>query len=369
MTEPTAEQRRLLEVIWETYPTWDRWPIYQYVDQTLYREGIDANSTLLSCPILRWSGYGRSRYGWIWTTGNEGATADDDRIGLTVVGMHWLDSASGEVSRFIRALGALVSSSGSFRPSPAEVQVVTVTSEQLQPLLSPFRPPEVRRLGEVLRHEPATMPFISQPDEMGSWTATLDSRIRAYSDVQDVPQYAERLEELVAPRIAVSPTPVSSLALPEAIDYLNAIWHLRFRQELFDIPRFAGAVELTHDCQTSADFDSRVTALYGVFSAIRIPNGKQHAKPADLKKFLARHAVLRAQPGAIAAVDAMDTFLRARAWRHHIDATDGMTAMGQLGVKLPIADPEDAWRAIRTRMVECINALREEVDVLPIPPH
>jgi hypothetical protein len=382
LVEPSDEQRQLLRVIWESRLSEGAWPIYDFVERTLYQQGVRPNAwTVVSdCPWVRLAS-GFSHYGWTWQfRGHAIAPPPDDLIGLTVLGLFHV-GALYETGMFIGALRYLVYAEQHFTPSPKTVPKVEVSAAQIAQSLFP-RPPlrgvtggmraaDLALLGDILRREPSTRPYIDPNGDPrdGNWTVVPKPFIRAYEGIKDIEGYAERLvAELSPPRAAPHPETVSSLALPEAIDYLNAIWHLRFHQELFDIPRFAGAVELTHDCQTSVDFDSRVTALYGIFSAIRIPNGKQHAKPADLKKFLARHPVLKAQPGAMAAVDTMDTFLRARAWRHHIDATDGITAMGQLGVKLPTADPEGAWRIIRTRMVECINALREEVDVLPIPP-
>jgi hypothetical protein len=367
LAEPTAEQRRLLEAIWEPYIIWDRWPIYQWVDLQLDRQGIDANATLASCPTLR-SRFGLGGYGWTWSTGNPGVHSDDDTVGLTVMGMHWVAAAQGEASRFLKMLQLFVHLARNMQPSATEVQVASLTAEEVRAYLAlaPFS--NVRRLGDVLRHEPSTMAFVSHPDGHGMWTATLDSRIRGYAGVTNTAEYAGHLQEIISPiRPAAPPSPWSSLALPEAIDYLNAVWHLHFGADLIGIARSTAAAELTYECESTLEFDSRITALYTIFSQIRIPGGTQSGKPTGLKKFLTKHPNLKSQPRAVAAAETLETLFRFRAWRHHPDATDGPEALRRLGVSHPIYDWGAAWRTITERVVDSLNALREEVDLLPLP--
>jgi hypothetical protein len=381
LVNPSDDQRQLLRVIWESRLSEGAWPIYDFVERTLYQQGIRPNAwTVISeCPWVRLES-GFSHYGWTWQyRGLATAPPPDDLIGLSVLGLFHA-GALYEAGMFIGALRYLVHAEQQFAPSPKTVPKVEVSAADIAPSLFP-RPPlsgvtggiraaDLALLGDLLRREPSTRAYMDQtlvPAD-GNWTVTPKPFIRAYEGIKDIEGYAERLvAELSPPRAASLPETVSSLALPEAIDYLNAIWHLRFHQELFGIPRCTAAVELTHDCQTSLDFDSRVTALYGIFSQIRIPGGTKNGKPTSLKKFLARHPTLKGQPAATAAVEVMETFLKARAWRQHVDAVEGIAAMGQLGVKLPTEDWEGAWRTIRARMVESVNALREQVDLLPIP--
>ena len=47
--------------------------------------------------------------------------------------------------------------------------------------------------------------------------------------------------------------------------------------------------------------------------------------------------------------------------------SDPLRGMRHLGISLPTDDWETAWRTVLARMVEAINALRQELDLLPIP--
>lgn len=369
LIEPTVAQRRLLEVIWEPYAAEGRWPFYQHIDRKLDGEqphAFDAKSVLAGCPSIR-SNYGNG-YGWIWLEGSVSFPADDSRIGLTIVGMSWLTAAAREVELFRGALWSLTGLERALEPSPFQVQDYHVSLAELgQSMVAQPREAALRRLGELCRHEPPTMAHVSQGgDDPKSWAVRLSPRIRPYREVQDARDYAERVVNVLAPPQPESaPVLASSLALPEAIDYLNAVWRLRYPDLLFRGARLKAAAELTYDCQTSEEFDSRLTALYGILCSTRIPGRVKDAKPPDLKRYLtsSRPAVA---PRAHDAIGTMETFLRARAWRHHVEATDGLAAMERLGVKLPIDDWEAAWRSITLRMVAAFNALREEIEVIPI---
>jgi hypothetical protein len=277
------------------------------------------------------------------------------------------------VGLFLALLRGLVQRGRSFAPDPTTVQTVEVTSAEVEEALPrplgyvPFRP-SVTRLGDVLRHEPSTMGCISWNGSDDTWTATLNSSLRDFDDVRDADDYIERLVATFSlARPEPPPVLVSALALPEAIDYLNAVWRLREGEPLFLISRSESAAKLAFECNGPDEFDSRLTALYGILCATRVPGMAGNRKPGDLKAYLTERLPSGGLPRAHAAIADLQDFLSGRAWRHHSDADRGIAAMQRLGVRLPTDDYGLAWRTLQTRMVKALNDLREEVELIDPP--
>ncbi len=98
-------------------------------------------------------------------------------------------------------------------------------------------------LRETLRHEPAT--WHSQGTE-ASWM--LSPFLRSYAEIRAVDQYVEWVIELNPPAPPTSePAHLSSLALPEALDYLNLVWQTYSGAPLVSIGRAEATVKLALD--------------------------------------------------------------------------------------------------------------------------
>ena len=69
--EPTVEQKYLLDLIYRgrelaSSANERRWPVFQYVEQELYRQHEqDVMQVLATCPVIGGPGSGGS-YGWAW---------------------------------------------------------------------------------------------------------------------------------------------------------------------------------------------------------------------------------------------------------------------------------------------------------------
>jgi hypothetical protein len=385
LVEPTNTQRRLLEIIYEDHVRRGGWPIYQYVEALLYRElgHPDAGTVLRGCPWVPFAS-GLSAYGWLWVSDAHLNTPEPgDQVGLTVVGLSQVrdirlrQEAETETTRFLWTLGFLAKRERDFDPSPTEVQTVAVTASEIQQALPPPRPgspttiEDLRRLGATLTHEPSTWRYVPRQSTDGSWAATLGPFIRAYDGVQGIADYADRLlRDISGPRQEPRAMPTSSLALPEAIDYLNAVWRSWAKEPLFLIPRVEAAAKLALECRSGDEFDARVSSLCAILDHLRIPGRHDHGKLFDLQTYLSTD-VLGA--GAVRAGESI-TDLRAlfdlRAWRQHPggDAeAKAALAMERLGLRLPTGAWGTAWQVVQGRVVEALNALREEVELLDGP--
>jgi hypothetical protein len=287
--------------------------------------------------------------------------------------MSRLTQASEEVNLFLTVLGALVERGRSFTPNPTTVQTVEAPSAEVKGFLLPklgFGPlrDQVTRLGEMLRHEPSTWGMVSPSAADNTWVATLKPSLRAYDGIKGADDYVKRLAAAISPaRPEAPPVLVSALALPEAIDYLNAIWRLLEKEPLFLISRSESAAKLAFECNGPDEFDSRLTSLYGILCATRVPGMAGNRKPGDLKTYLTKRLPPGGRPRALAAIEDLQDFLSGRAWRHHPDADRGIAAMQRLGVRLPTDDWGLAWRTLQARMVKALSDLREEIEVIAPP--
>ena len=264
LATPTKEQTRLLEVVWQSYALNNAWPIYDFADLTLFLEAehLDALDVLRKCPYAPAQGR-LGGYGWFWWPRSRNDPIDDEKILLTVAGLSQIPAAADQVQLSLNGLAELVARVRALRPSPFHVQRAALTQEDLHPALNRRPPSALQGLGEMFEHEPSWRRFFAQPGGVGPWMMTVDLRLRPYADVVDVRDYTDRLLHEIAPHQAERPPePASSFELPEAIDYLNAIWHLRFDADLFGVTRCKASAELSHTCETREEFTSRVTSLY-----------------------------------------------------------------------------------------------------------
>ncbi len=396
LIEPTSEQMALLDVIYRGreqagWPSFRRaeaggqmqrvgrpgdWPIFQYVELTLYQEcGLDARAVILGCPSVRFNG-GQGRYGWIdFEKTNVNMLGPDDKVRLTVAGMTRQPRAVVEAEVFIDALALLVEIDGSITPLPTEVQSVEVTAAELQRRLEPphgrwqMDATELGTIAAMLDREPSTWNCqVQQGDQVGGWTATVSPFIRRYGGIGTPEEYVERLVQRLVPHVpAPEPLHPSSLSLPEAIDYLNAVWRAHAGRPLLRIARAEAAAKLALDCATADELEARLSAFCGVLSDLQLPNSESNGTLADLKRYLTQKLSSEAAMRAERAVDQLRAFFDIRAWRQHTGGraeTQGRRGMERLEVELPTSDWQGAWRHLQARAVAALSALREEVDAL-----
>jgi hypothetical protein len=113
LAEPTADQARLLNTIYEGrkhagWPAFHRinddgmkrvgtkslWPTFQYVESELYRRfEIDAKTVLGTLPMVIGPG---GTYGWVWhDPPNPLSLRIDSRLLLTISGLRYFSTCSG----------------------------------------------------------------------------------------------------------------------------------------------------------------------------------------------------------------------------------------------------------------------------------
>ena len=367
-------QRLLLSTIDGARRRFGSWPIWQYVDSMLYQDAdIDATSILLTLPSIRAS-IGLGRYGLVWVNAPlHTSVAAGEVIGLTVTGLSQID-AQYEVELFMETLQYLVECERFCDPSPTEVQDVVVTSAEIGSALqlrTPHRAPlrlsdgGLAQLAAMLDHEPIAsgIQIDSGAANRESWSVRLSSHIRRFRDVDSIEDYANRVEELLAPPVAPSTKYPSSLALPEAIDYLNVVWRAHAGAPLLTIRRADAASKLVLDCASADEFDARISAICGILDGLHLPTQPAPAKLTDLDTYLTSELPVDSAARTREAVADLRSLFALRAWRQHPGADERLrNAKIRLGLQLPTNDWGDAWTVVQARAINALNALREEIE-------
>ena len=375
LVEPAVDQKRLMNTILQgrlelnppnytlgVEPADGRppWPNFQYVERKLYRQfNLNAREVLSTCPVLRGAG---GNYGWVWGAHQ---LRDESPVGVTVAGMRYVDApvAVEPIGLFLRMLTLMVAVELAFEPSPAEVVPVKLTTETAHAFLK--RVDHRLDLGgrafadvrELLQNEPGTWHSHASETE---WT--LSPFLRRYRDVETAEQYVERVIDVYTPAQA-EPEPLypSSLALPEAIDYLNLVWNKHAGAPLIRIGRAEAAVKLALDCATADEFESRISALCAILGVIDLPD-REESKLIDLRAYVLERLGGEGSRAA-EAVDDLRAAFDLRVWRQHA-GTDarGARGMERLGISLPVYDWGAAWAHVQGRIVAALSALREELE-------
>ena len=219
----TDDQRKLLTLMEESHRENQVWPTWQYVEQSMDLEGLDALAVLTSLPQLgqKHGIYGLT-YGLTWGRGTVGGVVyqPSDPVGLTVLGFHQLGVTS-IVETFLAVLSFASSKLATFRPDPTRVVTLEMTSEEvfaelvgrgLEPIPNP------KALYELLEHEPAMWTGGRSQNQDGSWRWEVSRSIRPYSNVRTIEDYlavvTEAAEESVRQTAQLvplaSPTPYLS---------------------------------------------------------------------------------------------------------------------------------------------------------------
>lgn len=384
LAEPTPEQVRLLDVICEgrtklNPPNYHlgvendsdrpKWPFFQYVEHTLYRKhGLNAVEVLSTCPVIRGGG---GAYGWVWHTAPSPVSLmPEHELALTIAGMRHVAEGSEDIPLFLDYLNVLVTNEAAFDPLPDRVSDVTLSPGALVQILRAM--PATWDLGsrslawlrDLAEHEPATWHSRFLPDDR----IELSRFLRSYGGITTAKDYVERVIAVYAPPVSKSePLHPSSLSLPEAIDYLNAVWRLRHSgSPLIRLGRLEVAAKLALDCATAEEFESRLSALTSVLDGMNVPDSTEGGKLFELKNYLSSKLPEDAAARTDDAADNLRAVFDLRVWRQH-EGTDARARRGmqRLGLTLPSADWGEAWARVQSKAVIALSVLRDEIEMLP----
>ena len=134
-----------------------------------------------------------------------------------------------------------------------------------------------------------------------------DARLRKLVNDNNSNRYdayqKKTLLEVLTP-VVPEPPPLypSPLSLPEAIDYLNAIWRLHAGKALIRIGRAEAAAKLVLDCANADEFESRLSAVCSILDAVDVPD-RRDRKLLNLSEYLQTKLTEESAARALEAVD------------------------------------------------------------------
>lgn len=233
---------------------------------------------------------------------------------------------------------------------------------------------QMQQLGLLAQHEPPTLGHvvglgdnIAGIDE-GTWRLEVPAAIVAYADVVTVHDYLNRLaQEIDPPQVPFAHSGPSPFSIPEAVSFLDAVWHSHVGRSLFVNVDPARAASLLYEAHTPDEFDSRCSALADVLYRIEVPpdDGLQRKRISPvmlLRQWLERRGL---PEGPARRVDetmlTLSKIINIRVGgQHAADRRKQVEAFQELGLVYPPTDWEAAWGALRQSAVYALAAIRED---------
>jgi hypothetical protein len=297
-----------------------------------------------------------------------------DTIALSISGMARSTRGHPDVNRFVVMLRYFCERQRNFNAQPDAVQRIIVTSEEIRAALSSngedsspweawfwsMSDDDLQRLSKLIQEEPSTWNCAVTVEEEG-FIVDVAPFIRPYHEVTDVEDYVKRLVAEIAPK--APPAELNyphGLALPEAIDYLNAVWRGHSLAPLIKIPRAEAAARLAFTCTSAEQFDSQLSGLCQLLDALTMPDGS-NVKLYEFDTFLNGHLPEGGYQRAHEAIVTLRSLFTLRAWRQHAaDDRSWRQAAQRLGVTLATADWNGAWRRLHLATIDALGIVREE---------
>ncbi len=369
------EQEALLRAIGEPFIATGKWPMWQYVDMTLENEhGLDAEAVLASLPEAGDRSPSSPGYGLTWRPDSYRQPHMDDRVELTVAGLHYLPEAETVTGAFAAVIGYLADKQAQLVPSPDEVVTATATGAQILDqlreagILAGEADPAAGLLTQVrtlMQHEPFLFAATHHSDSSESWTIKIPAVLRKYRDVTGVEDYIDTVTALVTPPDAPPvPSPVSALGIPYAIGYLDAVWQTRTGKHLFVGLDPASVARLTLACSSEEEFNSLMSALADVLGQVVVPGTAVPPQGRALEAVRDYLASALSPDAADRVSVSFETLIRLRRIRvstQHADARHrAVTSFGEIGLAFPPPSWDRAWAHIAALAADALDAIREE---------
>lgn len=338
------------------------WPIYQYVEARLAYEGLNALAILGSFPTVGGPGVLRS-YGPVWYQ-QEGNVAPppESPVKLTIAGLQHVPDGPDAIRTFLKVLRSMVACLRATRFSPTTLVEAVITRDEIAKVDHLLEAETaMSQLRQLLEHEPA----VPRPTSVeGNWQIKLHPELRRYDFVRDATDYLDRVAAFLMPAAELPPPMYPSpLTLPDALGYLDAVWHLHFQEALIKLPGATQTARLAVDVGSVEEFQAAMSALGEILADLQAPgpSRREHALErlrTKLKAELANGNVDRIDH----AIDTLEAVRKIRNGIQHAGATrKAVSGLAFLRIPYPITDWAAAWNQIRAHATQAFDAIRDEL--------
>ncbi|QUQ67932.1 hypothetical protein JJ691_56700 [Kutzneria sp. CA-103260] len=174
------------------------WPIWDYVEGALARRDLDARELIRSLPRVGSQSAVGPSYGLAWF--DRHGLADQDRPALTVAASYHLPELGTVLANpFLNVLRIMVELQVGAPSSPNQVSRPTITPALIKQTLPSISDSALKRLPEILLHEPPTRggSYSHDPNDPLKWQRQLTRELLKYRNVQDIKTYIERVSSFM----------------------------------------------------------------------------------------------------------------------------------------------------------------------------
>jgi hypothetical protein len=182
-----SPQRRMLELMYETFAAKGEWPLFQYVSALWDEADVEARDVYLN---LAEQGLVRPAM----TRSHEFQLRQETVVGVSLQGLTDIESAAEDLARFVAAVRYVAKSAREFRPSsPTEFERLSVTSDEIRLHLG-LDPGDtaLARLGTLISDEAWQLWTSLGRTESNDWSFEVNlERARRYRDIDTVTEFLD----------------------------------------------------------------------------------------------------------------------------------------------------------------------------------
>jgi hypothetical protein len=358
---PTAEQRLVLDLVAEIYLTRGDWPAWAWLEEELERQGHNGMAVYRS--------FGREfsvGYSQVWPR-RDPSPSPQDRVGLTLAGLAHVQLAIPLVQATLNLISALGTCRENVRLDPFAVERPKIPrSTILQGRVDSSLYGAM--VVQLLQKEPAAWHCQFNPPTEGWQEVELSPEIRRFAGVQSVDDYLQRLRLTLGNQEEPAVTFHSPFTLPAAIDYLDAVWRLRFANHLVSPPGVERSARLAFTATSAEEADSRFSALAELLKGLNVPGveGIGGHPLARLGPFLESKLPDESHDRIREAVALLDAARQVRAGAQHAGArSKSIDAFTLLGLGFPVYDWPAAWEHVQVVAATAFDSIRDEIQAAP----
>ena len=355
---PTGDQQVLLETVANIYLENEKWPTWQWLEETLERSGLDAPSIVSTLPRTGSYGYGFIR-------GLRVTPQRLDTVKLTIAGLAHVSIARTRVLAFIRFVGALGTLRSEVVLDPFEDILPAISKNDVLRIIYPSRAADSGFL-DLLSGEPPVWHCQVTAMSESDWTLIASPSTRRFAGVASIEGYFDQFLEFLQPQDEDPPivSPVSPFTLPASFDYLDAVWRLRFATPLVVPPGVERSARLAFTATSNEEADSRLSALAELLKNLNVPStpGVDGHPLLRLREFLLTNLPEEAQSRVADAIEILNAARGMRVGGQHHGASPAyIAACLRLNITYPVSDWSDAWSRIQSMTAAAIDAIRDEI--------